>query len=264
MISRVSAWDWMGSLAGMPLGMALAGWLTEGVGREPTLWIMAIGHVPTATRTEPAAPFLRELRDGWREVTSRRWLWFVIMGASSFLLFYEAPMQVVGPLTMEAAYEGASSWGFALAALGAGATFGSILSASGRVRRPMLLSLWLFFACAVTPLLLLVEAPIAAICASNLVVGLSFGLFDTVWNSAVQQGVPEDRIARVSAWDWMGSLAGMPIGFALAGVLVSGIGRDATLAAVSISTLLVCILLVSERSVRRIDIDVLTTSNARP
>jgi predicted MFS family arabinose efflux permease len=250
------------------LGWASGGLLVAGVGVGWAIAIdaasfavsagllMLIGHVPAAERTEPTAPFLRELRDGWREVTSRRWLWFVIMGASSFLLFYEAPMQVVGPLTMEADYAGARSWGFVLAALGAGATLGAILSASGRLRRPMLVALWLFFACAVTPLLLLVDAPILAVCASNLVVGLGFGLFDTVWNAAVQRGVPEDRIARVSAWDWMGSLAGMPIGFALAGVVVAHVGLDATLGAISAATLLVCILLVSERSVRRIDIDI--------
>jgi MFS family permease len=218
--------------------------------------LLAIGHVPRAERSEPGAPFLRELRDGWREVTSRRWLWFVIVSATSFLMFYEAPLQVVGPLTMEAAYDGARSWGFALAAIGAGATLGAIISASGWLRRPMLTSIWLFFGCAVTPLLLLVEAPLTLICACNLLVGTSFGLFDTTWTAAVQRGVPEDKVARVSAWDWMGSLAGMPIGFALAGVLVDRLGRDVTLGVMSAATLVICVVFVSERSVRRIDVDI--------
>ena len=114
----------------------------------------------------------------------------------------------------------------------------------------MLLALWLFFATAIVPLLLLVEAPIAALAACNLVVGLGFGLFDTIWNSTVQHRIPAERVSRVSAWDWMGSLAGMPLGFALAGVLTETVGRSATLAGMAVATFVICVVFILDRDVR--------------
>ncbi len=214
------------------------------------LLLLGIGRVPASAPEGTRQRFLRELADGWREVTSRRWLWFVVLNATVFLLVYEAPLQVVGPLTMEAAYDGATSWGFALSAMGAGAMVGAFLSATNRLRRPILVSLWAFFACALVPVLLLVEAPLAAIAATNAVVGLGFGLFDTIWESTVQHRVPADRVSRVSAWDWMGSMAGMPLGFALAGVLAESLGRDATLWAMAIGTFVVCVVFILDRDVR--------------
>ena len=212
--------------------------------------LLAIGRVPSTAAVEARQPFLRELAEGWREVTSRRWLWFVVLNATVFLLVYEAPLQVVGPLVMDDAHDGATSWGIALSSMGGGAMVGAFLSATNRLRRPILWALGAFFACAVVPVLLLVQAPLLAIAATFVVVGLGFGLFDTVWESTVQHRVPAERVSRVSAWDWMGSMAGMPLGFALAGVLAESVGRTATLAAMAVGTFAVCAVFALDRDVR--------------
>jgi MFS family permease len=47
-LSRVSAYDWFGSLAFQPLGLAIAGPLAAGVGTATTLWIAAGGAVVLA------------------------------------------------------------------------------------------------------------------------------------------------------------------------------------------------------------------------
>ncbi|MEO6867958.1 MAG: MFS transporter [Gaiellales bacterium] len=228
------------------------------------LFLLAIGRVPRAVRSEERTSFLYELRDGFREVTSRRWLWFVVINSTLFLMVYEAPMQILGPLTMKADYNGASTWGFALSAMAGGAMLGAIVSASNRLPRPMLVALCLFFASAAVPVLLLVAAPLWAIMLCNALAGFGFGLFDTVWRSAIQHGVPADKVARVSAWDWMGSLAGMPIGFALAGVLVEWIGRDATLGVMAAATLLVSIALIADRETRHLGDDLRNLGNSSP
>lgn len=217
--------------------------------------LLRIGRVPASAQAEDRQPFLRELADGWNEVRSRRWLWFVILNATVFLLVYEAPLQVVGPLVMDDAYDGATSWGFALAAMGGGAMVGAFLSATNRLRRPIIWSLVAFFACAFVPVLLLIEAPLVALAATFFVVGLGFGLFDTVWESTVQHRIPAERVSRVSAWDWMGSMAGMPLGFALAGVLVESIGRTATLTTMAVGTFAVCVVFLLDRDVRALGSD---------
>ena len=46
---------------------------------------------------------------------------------------------------------------------------------------------------------------------------MAIGFFGAVWQTTLQQHVPEEALSRVSAWDWMGSFAFMPLGFVLAG-----------------------------------------------
>jgi MFS family permease len=47
-LSRVSAYDWFGSLAFQPLGLAIAGPLAAGIGTSETLWLAAVGSAGTA------------------------------------------------------------------------------------------------------------------------------------------------------------------------------------------------------------------------
>lgn len=47
-LSRVSAYDWFGSLAFQPLGLAIAGPLAAGIGTGETLWLAAAGSVAIA------------------------------------------------------------------------------------------------------------------------------------------------------------------------------------------------------------------------
>ena len=47
-LSRVSAYDWFGSLAFQPVGLAIAGPLAAGLGTSTTLWIAAVGSVVIA------------------------------------------------------------------------------------------------------------------------------------------------------------------------------------------------------------------------
>jgi MFS family permease len=227
--------------------------------------LLAIGRVPAAhaeptpdgattpTPSAAHASFVRELREGWSEVRSRRWIWFTLLWATMFLLLYEGPMQVIGPVAMSADWDGARSWGFLLAGLGVGSAIGALLAASGRLSRPLLVSLWLFLACALLPVLVLAQVPLWALVACNVVVGASFGLFDPVWTAALQTGVPASMVSRVSAWDWMCSLAGMPVGMALAGWATEAFGRDPVLVAMAIGSLVVSIVFLREPAVRGID-----------
>ncbi|MCW2949724.1 MAG: hypothetical protein JWN41_737 [Thermoleophilia bacterium] len=213
--------------------------------------LLLAGIRPVAT-TEPRdrAPFLRELAEGWREVTARRWLWKIIALASLFLLLCEAPFQVIGPVVMRAHYAGALTWGLLGASLAAGSIMGSLLAPSKRLRRPMLVCLCLFFATAVVPVVLALHVSIWLLLPINAVVGVSHGMFDTLWHGTLQRSIPADRLARVSAWDWMGSLAFMPVGFALAGLAVGRLGTAPTLVAMSLAALLLAAAMLADRDIR--------------
>jgi hypothetical protein len=87
----------------------------------------------------------------------------------------------------------------------------------------------LFLVTGLTPVLFALPAPVWVIAVGMAVEGLGVGIFLAVWEGEIQSRIPLDRISRVSAWDWMASLAGMPLGFVLAGVVAGTIGVDRTL-----------------------------------
>ena len=55
--------------------------------------------------------------------------------------------------------------------------------------------------------------------------GTGIALFDVWWQTALAQRVPPHMLSRVTAYDWMGSLALLPIGYVLAGPLGEALER---------------------------------------
>ena len=60
-LSRVSAYDWFGSLAFQPLGLAIAGPLAAALGTSNALWIAAAGAL-VVTGLCASTPSVRNLR----------------------------------------------------------------------------------------------------------------------------------------------------------------------------------------------------------
>jgi MFS family permease len=102
--------------------------------------------------------------------------------------------------------------------------------------------------------LLALRAPAPVIAAAQAIGGIGMGFFGAVWQTTLQQNVPEEALSRVSAWDWMGSFAFFPLGFILAGPVANAIGISTTLwisvGYLVVSTLAV-LLVPSVRNLRR-------------
>ena len=59
--------------------------------------------------------------------------------------------------------------------------------------------------------------------------GLSIEVFGVSWMTTLHQEIPEDKLSRVSAYDWFGSVAMLPLATALAGPAENAFGRTAAL-----------------------------------
>ncbi|MDE0778648.1 MAG: hypothetical protein OSB43_20400 [Nocardioides sp.] len=71
------------------------------------------------------------------------------------------------------------------------------------------------------------DAPILAQAALGAFAAGGVVLADTLWESSLQRWVPTDAISRISAFDWMGSLAMNPVGNVLVALALTGMGpRD--------------------------------------
>ena len=185
---------------------------------------MRLPHAPRAARTR----FVTELRAGWREVTSKTWVWTSIAYFSVWNLAL-GPLFVLGPFVAQRSLGGASSWGVIVTCAGVGSLVGAAAALRFRPRRPLATGFVLFGLCALEPALLAKPFPTAVVAASAAVGfgGSAFG--NALWFTALQERIPSESISRVSAYDWMGSIVFKPAGYALVGPLAAGLGTGSTL-----------------------------------
>jgi hypothetical protein len=92
--------------------------------------------------------------------------------------------------------------------------------------------------------MLAVTAPFEVIAVAAALAGFAFSFGSIVWETALQRRIAPDKLARVSAYNWMGAMAFLPAGYAIAGPVAAAIGVSATLwigaVWIVVSTVAVC------------------------
>lgn len=186
-------------------------------------------RAPRLRADDETRAFLPELREGWREFSSRSWLVAVIVSAAISNAIFFPIWQVLGPSVANDSLGGSSSWALIVAVWGVGGLLGGALALGIRPRRPLLVS-ETFVLLFTTPLLLLaIPASTAVIAAGALISGASVGLAEVLYETTTAQHIPPQALSRVLAYDWFGSLALEPIGLALVGPLAVAIGVSTTI-----------------------------------
>jgi MFS family permease len=173
----------------------------------------------------PRARMRHELRDGWRQVRSRQWVWVTIGAFTLTLLAAWAPYLTLGASVAEDVYGSVGVYGALSSAIGAGTVIGSVAALRWRPRHPLRFAFsWVLpwpiavgaFAAGLTLWL------VVPLC---LLAGFGITLFDVAWETALAQRIPAHALSRVSSFDWMGSLALMPLGYVAAGPLGEAVGN---------------------------------------
>ncbi len=180
--------------------------------------------------TRPAAQsMLADLREGWREVTSRTWLWTLIVYFGLYQLTLFPTLLVLGPFVADEELGGAGAWGLILAFQAVGSLVGGVAALRIRFRQPLVATILLAMLLPWLLYLLAVPAPVVVLAAFTLVASACLSLDDAVWSSTLQREIPEHAISRVSSFDWFGSVALNPLGYLLVGPLSGAIGVPETL-----------------------------------
>jgi MFS family permease len=223
-----------------------------------TFVISAACLLPVSVRTATGAGrtrFVTELREGFDEVRSHRWLWLGLVNAFLFLMLVVAPFEVIGPIVAKRDLGGAFAWGVILTGFSVGTLLGGLLMLRVRLRRPLFVAGLIFFATCVAPLLLAIAAPAWLISLAYAGEGFAVGIFVTAWETALQSHIRPDKMARVGAWDWLGTIGGMPIGYALTGPVVDAIGTGPTLVCAASASILLSLVFVFTRELRDLRIE---------
>ena len=179
-------------------------------------------------RTSP----LSDLKEGLHYVRSKTWLWVGMLTGLVSLLAVWGPWEVLMPYVVRNDLGGsAADLGLVFGAGGVGSvTVALALGQRGRLPRRAVTVLYLTWAVGMlmtagfglvsTVWQAMAVAFVSESCITALVV---------IWFTLLQRLVPGHLLGRVSSLDWLISIGGVPLSFAVVGPLASAFGADATL-----------------------------------
>ena len=179
--------------------------------------------IRTRVERTPARACCTNCGPAGREVRSRDWLLSGVLAATLYHIANGAALVLVQVVALRD-LGGASSIGFIAAAEGLGGVIGAALALRWLPRR-LLVGGWVCLMLMPFWLLAYVwPGTLAAVLAGAVLGYAGLFYFDVAWETAIQDHVPHQLLARVASWDIVTSFAAMPIGSALAGPLASAFG----------------------------------------
>lgn len=244
----------LGIYGGTVIGASLGGMLTSTTGPGWGLTVDALGfaasaplYLLTRVAAQPAegAPsnILQDLRDGWNEFIARSWVWAIVAQFAIVNAAFSGIVMVLGPVVADATF-GRANWGLIIAAQSIGLIVGSFIALRWRPRRDLFIGVILTTLCALPVALLSLLPSPALLMAAFLLAGTGFGLFGVAWAQSLQTHIPPDRLARVYAYDALGSFVAIPVGELAAGPLAATYGTSnvllASATAIVIATVAAC------------------------
>ena len=186
------------------------------------------------THMRPAhSHFLKQLRDGYHEVTSRAWVRAPIVGfAISNFCF--AAFIVLGPKIFLEHFDGAREWGIVSACGAIGGILGGLASVRFRPTHPLSAGFFASMLIGVPIAALAGPLPVVAIAASWTLGLGAVALCNTWWETTLQRDIPESVYARVRSYDILVSFVFMPLGFLVFPLLARVWGYEETLLAAAL------------------------------
>jgi MFS family permease len=245
----------VGAAAGGVLVAAVgSGWALAFDGATYLVAALLLGAIRlSATARIEASNMLAELRDGWREFSSRTWLWTIVVAFGFINAAHSGASNVLGPTIARQELGGAAAWGFILSAEAAGLVLGGLLMLWLRPRRILLVGCAAMLLTLPGLVLLSFGAPTILIAAAYLLAGVGIEIFGVFWDTSLQQNIPQEKLSRVYSYDALGSFVLIPLGLIAAGPLAEAAGADETLWLAAGTIAVGVLAMLSARDVRTLE-----------
>jgi MFS family permease len=229
----------LGIYGGTVMGASMGGIITSAVGPGWGLAIDALGFAVSAplyflirVKSNKAAAsqgnILLDIKEGWAEFAGRSWIWSIVLQFAIINVAFNGIVEVFGPMIADASF-GRARWGIIVAAHSVGLIAGSFLAMKWHPRRDLLIGAMLAGLYALPIFMLSQNASAALLIVGFFIAGMSLGLFGVTWAHSLQTHIPPDKLARVYAYDAMGSFIAIPFGQLVAGPLATHFGMSAVL-----------------------------------
>ncbi|WP_407566345.1 MFS transporter [Streptomyces sp. 184] len=167
--------------------------------------------------------FGADLAEGWREFSSRTWMWAVIAVWMVFMVGSWGPTVPLVAAEVVKEY-GAGAYGVVNSVMGAGMVVGGLVAMRLRPARPLRAGAVALLGFGAQPAAVGLELPVPAIAGSMAVSGAAMAFWSVMWATSVQTQVPPAALSRVHSYEIAGSIAMLPVGNALAGPAAGAFG----------------------------------------
>jgi len=205
------------------------------------------------TVAEPSGEnMFHELKSGWKVFLSFRWVVVAVAGFSVVMMVMRGAEGVLGPVLMKESFGGAKAWAFVATVESIGLVLGSALNSRYKPKYPLFFCGLLSFTAALYVFLLRPTTPLLVIAGAALLWGITIESWTIHWMTALQIHIPRESLSRVSSYDMTFSLIFQPIGLAIAGPMIAGLGiaRTSLIGAIVVAVVIFCILL--EPTIRKL------------
>ena len=262
-LRQANAFIQLGIYGGTVLGASLGGILGSAVGPGWGLAIDAAGfalaaplyfliRVTSSGIRASSGNILQELREGWSEFSGRAWVWSIVLQFTIINAAFSGVVMILGPVIAGGSF-GRARWGIIIAAQSVGLMVGSFLALRWHPRRDLFVGVMLAVFCAVPTFLLSQSASAPWLIAAFFIAGVTFGLFGVSWAQALQTHIPAEKLARVYAYDAIGSFVAIPFGELIAGPAAIHFGSSGVLAVSAAAILLATLGASLVPATRRLD-----------
>ncbi|KZE39706.1 MFS transporter [Microbacterium sp. T32] len=194
---------------------------------------------------------LSDLREGWREFTSRSWVWIVVLQFSVLNAAFTGAVAVLGPVVADETV-GRTAWGFVIGAQTAGFALGAVVALRWRPRRALGIGV-AAMAFAAVPVATLAAAPTVGVLIAGFALGgFATEIFAIAWDQSLQSHVPREALSRVYSYDMVGSFVAVPLGEAVVGPAAHLVGTTPVLWTCAALIVAATLVAASMRSVWRV------------
>jgi len=194
---------------------------------------------------------LSDLRAGWREFASRRWVWIVVVQFTVLNAAFVGATTVLGPVVADESF-GRAAWGLVIAAQTVGLALGAVLALRWRPRRALGIGVGLMVVTAVPVATLAIAPVLPALLVAFALGGVALEIFAIAWDQSLQTHVPRESLSRVYSYDMVGSFVAVPLGEAFIGPIAHLVGTERTLIGCAVIIVGATLVAVSTRSVREL------------
>jgi len=215
--------------------------------------LLSFARFRHVTSAERGNTFVADLRDGWMAFRTRTWLVVVVIGESFYALLVMPAIFVGGPLIAEEFLDGAASWAVVISCFGLGFATGGLVAQRLTPRRPIVLSYAVTVLFAGFFVLLSFPAPTAVLGVGAWVGGTVIAISGTLLETTITRQVAPDLRSRVGSFRALGSQVCQPIGFAVIGGVIAGIGLSGVMWLAAAAVLANIAMVLGTPSVRALD-----------
>jgi MFS family permease len=242
------------ALAGVLVAVIDPGWV---LAFNAVSFIAAAAIIATIKADFPAVKartFVEDFRLGWHEFSSRRWLWRLTAQGSIGVGIWLVAFQLLGPVYANESLGGSKAWGVVAASFSVGLLLGSFTSVlwspdkSGYAAAANYLAIGLF------PLAMAFGADVLLLAGTAAVAGFCVDLAIVSWSTYRQLRIPDELQSRMEAYNTVGQLIPVPIGYLAAGFAADHVGIRGVGVALAGLALVVALVPLASPEVRNLSI----------